>query len=184
MEINNLGIVGMVISMIIRLVVVGAAIFGIVMFVRTIKKSEKEGTKKTQVQGYVNLVLIFILIAAVAWILNMGWFRFILTFLCVPIIHTVFWAIVNINAARKLELVGTTKKLFLLSYVTYITPYLFLPDAGDEGPMYFFFGLIRNDVLSDIMMSVASICFIVNIAILIIEIVGLIKVKKKEKSQE
>jgi len=175
MEINNLGIVGMVISMIIRLMVVGVAIFGIVMFARKIKKSEQEGTKGARVRGYVILVPIFILIAAAAWILNMGWFRFILTFLCVPIIHTVFWAIVSINAARKLELVGTTKILFLLSYATYIVPYLFLPDGGDEGAMYFFFGLIRNNALSGIMMYVAEICFMVNIAILIIEIIILIK---------
>ena len=69
------------------------------------------------------------------------------------------------------------KKYIILSCTTYLLSYLLFPDGGDIGSMYLFFGLIRNDMIANIMMYIAPIIFIVNITVLILECLELKKCK-------
>jgi hypothetical protein len=63
----------------------------------------------------------------------------------------------------------------MLTYHTYnLLGYLSLPDGGDVGPMYVFFGLIHNDIVANISYIISSISFIGNIVLFILQIVEII----------
>ena len=60
---------------------------GIVIFIKSIISSRRnEHNIKLK---YTLIAVLFVIIAIVSWILNIGWLRFILTLLAVPIIHTI-----------------------------------------------------------------------------------------------
>ncbi len=151
-------------------VVLGGAIWGVV---RAIKKGSKYRA------FLIVLSLLCILIAAASWIFNMGWYRFILTFLLAPFIHAIIFFIVNFFMAPAAERSRSVKILNLFFCLTYLAMYLLFPDGGDHGPMYFFFGLVRNDVLSAVAMGVAFLAFAAHIALLVALITEGVRSKKK-----
>ena len=123
------------------------------------------------------LLLISAILVPISWFLNMGWFRFLLTFLTLPYIHFIVFIIINNISISKLFKSEKLKKYILLSCVTYISAYLLFPDVADIGEAYVFFGLIENDTIS-YESGVFSILFCIwNIAILIMEIIEIIKLK-------
>ena len=62
--------------------------------------------------------------------------------------------------------------------ITFLLCYIFLPDGGDYGEMYFFFGLIKSNVLSRIAEYIAEVAFIVHFVLFILQIVEMVKLKK------
>jgi len=65
--------------------------------------------------------------------------------------------------------------------VTYILTYILLPDAGDYGGMYFFFGLIHSDLLSGIDLHISIIAFEVHFVLFILQIIYAVKIKKDQE---
>ena len=150
-------------------------ITGIVILVKSIISSKKNGN---HLKLKYNLVAILLVIVATSsWVLNMGWLRFIMTFLAVPIIHTIAFMIINNFSLSYIDKSVKLKRFVILSYITYLAGYLFLPDGGDVGPMYVFFGLIHNDIIASISYNISSIAFVGNIVILFLQIVERKKIK-------
>lgn len=152
-------------------------ITGIVILVKSIISSKKNGN---HLKLKYNLVaILFVLIAIASWVLNMGWLRFIMTFLALPIIHTIAFMITNNFSLSYIDKSVKLKRFVLLSYITYLLGYLLLPDSSDYGPMYVFFGLIHNDIVANISYNISFVAFMGNIVLLILQIVERRKVKKE-----
>lgn len=150
-------------------VIVGGVIFAIVKA----RKNNFPNSKKIIVCTFVSII-----IAAVSWILNFGWIRFFMTFLLVPIIHGIVYFLVNLFFAKYTDQSPKMSRLNLLFIITYLIAYLLMPDGGDVGGMYFFFGLIHNDVLSGIASFISSIAVIGHIVLFVMQIVEIRKIKK------
>ncbi len=125
--------------------------------------------------------LVVILVAAVSWILNFGWFRVFLTIWMIPLIHAVIFFITNLFAVCYTDKSKTLKLLNRLFILTYILAYVFFPDGGDIGEAYFFFGLIHNDKLSYIAYAVSHIIFLAHIVLLILQIIQMVKIRKADR---
>lgn len=153
---------------------------GIFILVKSIISSKKN---ENHIKLKYNLVaILFVIIAIASWVLNMGWLRFILTFLAVPIIHTIAFMIINNFSLSYIDKSVKLKKYVVLTYITYLVGYLLLPDGGDLGSMYVFFGLIHNDVVASISYNISSIVFIGNIVLLILQLIERKKVKKENSN--
>ena len=121
-----------------------------------------------------------IIIAAFAWLLNFGWLRIFLTLLLIPTIHGVIYFISNVNFSKYTEESSKVNKLNIIYIVTYLSYYLLLPDGCDNGEMYFFFGLIKNNVLSNIASFVSEITLLAHIVFFFILIFECKKLKKNK----
>ena len=138
-----------------------------------IKKGKSDKFKKI-------IILTFgsIIIAAASWVFNFGWIRFFMTFLLVPVIHTIIFFLTNILLAMYTDRSSKMLKLNLWFVITYLSTYLFLPDGGDYGGMYFFFGLIHNNNLAYAASFIAEISAVVHVVLFVLQIVEVIKIKK------
>ena len=152
-------------------------ITGIVILVKSIISSKKDGSYLKLKYNLVAILLV--IIATASWVLNMGWLRFIMTFLAVPVIHTIAFMIINNFSLSYIDESVKLKRFVVLSYVTYITGYLLLPDSADIGPMYVFFGLIHNDIFANIAYNISSTAFAANIVFLILQLAERKKAKKE-----
>lgn len=150
-------------------------ITGIIILVKSIISSKKGDSLKLK---YTLISILCVIIAIVSWVLNMGWLRFIMTFLAVPIIHTIAFMIINSFTLSYVDKSAKLKRYIILSYITYLLGYILLPDGGDVGTMYVFFGLIHNNIVAGISYFLSSISFIGNIVILILQIIERTKIKK------
>ena len=149
-------------------------ITGMVILVNSIMSSRKNGNK-TKLK-YTLTSFLCIIIAIISWFLNFGWLRFFLTFLAV---HTIAFIIINSFSLSYIDKSAGLKRYVILTYITYLVGYLLLPDGGDVGSMYVFFGLIHNDVVASISYNISSIVFIGNIVLLVLQIIERRKIKKK-----
>jgi len=147
-------------------------ITGIVIIINSIISTKKD--RNNSKLKYNLISILFVIIAIVSWVFNMGWLRFIMTFLAVPIIHTIAFIIINSFSLSYIDKSVKLKRYVNLSYITYLLGYLSLPDGGDVGPMYVFFGLIHNDIVANISYIISSISFIGNIVLFILQIVEII----------
>lgn len=173
-QISNFLIKG--IGVLILTVTVGGLIFGVISLIRLLLKIKK--LNHPEIIKYYFFMILCLLVMVASWILNIGWFRLILTWLAFPIIHFVLFAILNGKAMLKLFLSQKLKIYTLLSYATYIISYLFLPDGGDYGPMYVFFGLLHNDIAAYIASVICEISFIAHIIISIFQLIEISKTKQ------
>ena len=121
---------------------------------------------------------IFIAIAAASWIFNPGWYRFLLTIVSVPFIHSTVFLYITTLAGKYICQSKSMKIYTMIYYITYIISYLFFADGGDYGPMYVFFGLIHNNEIASSMMGIAIDAFLANIVFMIMMIVKMIILKK------
>ena len=163
------------------ILVIVAVVIGVVLGARYIAKAHKRSkTHSDKISKiWYAIIIISVVIMFFSWIFNMGWYRFILIWIPIPFIHTIAFLFINIKTANKVSSFQSLKKYIIFSCTTYLLSYLLFPDGGDVGGMYLFFGLIRNDMIANIMMCIAPIIFIVNIAILILECVALKKCKSE-----
>lgn len=153
--------------------VIGLIVLGIVKTIKVLKKNDFYGKKRT-----ILISICYILVVLASWFLNMGWIRFFMTFLLIPFIHAVVFFLTNFFVTKYFDKSTKIKKLNIWFIISYLIAYLLMPDGGDIGGMYFFFGLIHNDTLSGIANSISSIAVIVHIVMFIMQIVEIKKIKK------
>ena len=144
-----------------------AAAYGIIKYIKYLRRPDR--IKQKSIPSTVCIV-----IAAVSWIMNMGWLRVFLTWFPIPILHTIFFKLVNIRVAKWVRLNRATLKTKLLSALScafYLLAYLLFPDVGDVGTGYMFFGLI-HDSRVEAFIPIAIIFFVANIAVMIIQFIN------------
>lgn len=107
-----------------------------------------------------------VLVMLASWLMNMGWLRLFGTWLLLPLHHSALFIAANLVSARNWDDDGEASTLMVYSHITFLLSYILLPDGGDIGPMYFCFGLVRNDTAAHIAFIAAVIVFIVHIVII------------------
>ncbi len=152
---------------------------GLFIFIASIVSLIKNGNKAKFI--YVIISILCVLIVAVSWIFNMGWLRFFLTFLTIPVTHAMIFMIANNFAASYVNKSVRLKIYVILSYVTYVLGYVLFPDFADYGPTYVFFGLIRNDVIADIAFTLSFFSFAAYIIVFVLQIIDTIIAKRKSR---
>ncbi len=126
------------------ILLIAAAIYGITKYLKNLKKPNRIRPKPL----YTIPSAVCVIVAAVSWIMNMGWLRVFLTWIPIPLIYSIFFIIASRRAARFITLNDADKKmrsLMISSHITYLLSFLFFPDFGDTGSPYVFFGLIHNN---------------------------------------
>ncbi len=131
------------------------------------------GKKKT-----ILMSLFCIIIVMASWFFNMGWLRFFMTIILIPFVHAVVFFLTNFFAAKYFDKSTKIKKLNLWFIVSYIIAYLLMPDGGDIGEMYFFFGLIHSNKLSGMADSLSFAAFVGNIVFFAMQVSEIKKIKK------
>lgn len=149
-------------------------ISGVIWAIVKTRKNNSFNFKKTIICTFGSII-----IAAASWIFNVGWFRFFMTILLVPIIHGIAFFLANMFFAKYTDRSLKMLRMNLLFIITYLIAYLFMPDGGDIGEMYFFFGLIHNDMLSKIAFLISSSAAIGHIVLFVMQIVEMMEIKKK-----
>ncbi len=117
-------------------------------------------------------------IAIVSWLFNIGLFRFCMIFTGLPFIHSMLFVVSNSLSANHIEEYDSVKKNVISSYVTYLAAHVLLPDAGDYGGMYVFFGLIQNSIVSLLCCGIAVLATIGNICYIIFQFSDIKAIKK------
>ncbi|MBO7520244.1 MAG: hypothetical protein J6T73_05640 [Clostridia bacterium] len=158
------------------ILVIAGVIFAAAVIIKAVILSSKNGNKSKI--KYILLCVFCVLTAAVSWILNFGWLRIIMTFTAIPLIHTATFIVINTLA---LPYADKSKRLTVygvLSFITYLSGYLLLPDSGDYGPSYMFFGLIKNDIITQASFYLSAVLLTSNVVFLILQITQRAKIKK------
>lgn len=159
-------------------------IAGVVLIIRFLVKRQKQkkqfqaNVKKPALKWRIMLPLTVIVMVA-SWIFNMGWFRIILMWVPLPLVHTIVFWVLNRKLATFASTFKELEKYIVISCVTYLLPYLLFPDGGDVGEGYLFFGLIRNDIVFNIALYMTPIAFSASIAVLIWEYIELKKCRAR-----
>lgn len=180
MNFNIFGLLATLIPMLIRFVAIFVlVVYCIIKLVRILGGESFLGRKKAVI-----LSIVYIFIAAISWVFNMGWLRFFLTIIFVPVIHAIAFLTVNLYSAKYFETSRNIKTLNLFFVITYLMLYLLLPDGGDYGGLYFFFGLIRDDVLAVIASCVSSLAFTAHAILLIMQLLEIRRINKSIKQKE
>lgn len=155
------------------LLLVGAAV-AIIFTVKNIMASVRM-QQKTRLL-YSTITALCIPLAALGWILNFGWARLLFTMTMVPFFYTAIFLTVNMMCAKKVEGSLILKICMPISFISYLGWHIFLPDSGDSGVMYTFFGMIRDinvvsffDRVSMVLGLIGIICIVVQLAVLIRE---------------
>lgn len=179
--ISNMGISFPIMPMLLLVLIIFDIVLGVKWVVRFFRKEAKiaKTNENREFKRWYRIIISSVFIMFVSWICNMGWYRIILTWIPIPLVHTIAFLIINIkfaNIASNYKFLG---KYIIFSSVTYLLTYFLLPDGGDGGGMYAFFTLVRNDTILNVMTYISLICFIVSIVVLFIEYLQL----KKYKSQ-
>ena len=120
------------------------------------------------------------LIAAAAWIFNIGWIRLILIFLAVPFIHSALFTVVNTLALPHLIHSVRLAVYTLITDITYVLMYAFLPDIGDADAGHVFFGLIYDYGIDEFWV-LSAVCLIVYIVFTVLQIIETVQTKKRVK---
>ncbi len=162
-----------VLMIVISVIAVAVAVGGVIWAVVKLAKSNSSKAQTMIILSFVSVV-----IAAVSWVMNFGWMRFFLTFLLIPMIHGIVYFLVNLYYSKYVDKTPKMLKLNMFFIITYLIAYLFMPDGADYGEMYFFFGLIQSNTLSNIANFISSFAVIGHIVLLIMQIVEVRKIKK------
>ncbi len=156
------------------LVIVGGTIIAIV-------KSYKQDNSKLNA---ILASLLCIVIAGSSWVLNMGWIRFIMTFMLIPFIHAIIFFLINLFTAGYIHKSKKLRNINIFSCLTYLLFYILLPDGGDVGETYVFFGLVHSNLFSNICNAISGCALLGHIVLLILQIVEVIKVKKSIANEQ
>ncbi|MBQ4137017.1 MAG: hypothetical protein IJD67_02800 [Clostridia bacterium] len=162
----------------IRLVaIVAIIIILIVKMIRSLRKNSSVRKKKA-----ITISVICIIIAAASFVFNMGWFRCIMLWMLIPVIHPILLFATNLYAAQYTDESSTLKLTNRLFIITYIAFWALFPDFGDIGPTYFLFGLVRNRALSYIAFALSGIAGSAHIILFIVQLVQFFMIKKRAKN--
>lgn len=157
------------------LAVIGLIVFGIIKCIQSVRKNYFSGKKRCVIVSMLSIA-----IGVASWFFNMGWFRFCLTLLLVPVIHSVIFFYMNLSAAKYFEKSPEIKKLNICFIVTFLIFYIIAPDfpIGNDGTMFFFFGLINNVVFTGFAILISAAALIGHIVVLLMQIAKINKTKK------
>lgn len=168
---------------IIVLIILALAILaGMVIIVRNWIQGKKS-RDYTKVK-YNLICVLCMVIAAVSWITNFGWVRFFMTLVTIPFIHAIVFFSINFFAVTQIKKSHMLKVLTLLSFVTYLCGYIFLPDGGDVGPMYVFFGLLHNDSMYGLCSAISWTGFAGNVVFMVLQMIEAIKIRRATKTAD
>lgn len=159
---------------VILVIVVGT----IIAIIKSYKKGEHSKRKG------ILLTLLWIAIAATSWIFNMGWIRFIMTFMLIPFVHAIVFFLINLFASKYVHKSEKLRKVLVMCCITYLLFYILLPDGGDIGEMYVLFGLIHNRALSNICKLICLFSLLGHIVLLILQITEILKIRKLSAAKE
>ncbi|MBE6760036.1 MAG: hypothetical protein E7554_08105 [Ruminococcaceae bacterium] len=123
-----------------------------------------------------------ILISIAGFIFNIGWCRIMLIFLLIPIWYPLLLVVSASASAPAMKQSALIRTCYIISHVFYVLSGLVLPDVGDEGPSYMFFGLIKYS--HDGLMVLSAAMFIVSIATMIIQIVVAASINKASRQSQ
>ena len=150
-------------------------IVGIIFIVKKVKQAKLNGVKISK--KWCLITIFTVVIMFLSWLFNIGWFRIILMWIPIPLLHTIFFMLINFKASAKVLSFKNLEKYMIYSCVTFLLSYLLFPDFGDIGGAYFFFGLIKNTFFSGIIIYVSVGLWIANIIFLVLEYLELKKCK-------
>ena len=156
------------------LAIVGLIIFGIIKIIQLMKKNNLLKNKKAL---FVSIACI--IIATASLVLNMGWLRFGMIFMLIPVIQPILFLVINLYASQffaESRILRITNILFI---VTYLIFWILLPDFGDMGPTYCLFNLVRNDAFTSMAFVVSGIAGITHIVFCVLQIIQFVKIKKQ-----
>ena len=153
-------------------VAVAVVVGGTIWVIAKIRKSKSLYSKKV-----ILYTVAAIVIAAISWILNMGWIRFFMTFLGIPFIHGIVFFLANMFFAKYTDRSRGMSALNLWFVISYLVVYLLLPDGGDYGEAYFFFGLIQSDALSGVAGLISNAAIVAHIVLFVLQIISMRKIK-------
>ncbi|MBQ9757701.1 MAG: hypothetical protein IJW15_04740 [Clostridia bacterium] len=126
------------------------------------------------------LALLFLmLIVALSWITNFGWYRLFGTLILIPFIHAIFVFAISVVGINYLDFKKIRAYNFLF-LITYLMSNIFLSDVNEEDVLMFF-GLIHNGVLCNIGNVIAIISLIAHLGLSILQI---IEIRRVDKSRE
>ena len=155
--------------------IIGFIIWGVVKLVKLIKKNNLVRNKKPLV-----ISIICIIIATASLVLNIGWIRFGMIIMLIPIIQPILFLMTNLYAS---QFFVDSPRLRITNYlfiVTYLIFWILLPDGGDIGPSYCLFNLVQNDAFTDVAWAISWIVGIAHIVLFVIQIIQFVKIKKKK----
>ena len=146
-----------------------AAVTGIVWLGIIIgRKFGGDAERKTRVLCLVPTV-ISILISLVGFVTNFGWGRFGMTFMLLPVWYPLLLVVSSSASASVIKKSASVRIIYVLSHVLYVLSGLAMPDGGDTGPSYVFFGLIKGDTSSMELPAIAM--FIHALVLMIVQII-------------
>ena len=128
------------------------------------------------------LSIICIIIATASLVLNMGWIRFGMIFMLIPIIQPILFLMTNLYASQFFVESPRLRIINFLFIITYLIFWVLLPDGGDIGPSYCLFNLVRNEVFTDVAFAVSWIVGTAHIVFFVLQIIQFVKFKKKKTS--
>lgn len=96
-----------------------------------------------------------------------------------PFLYSLVFLLIEIFSARKMEEAPSLKLLSVFSWISYLLSFLLLPDGGDTGSMYVFFGLLHSDPILSIAGSLCGMAVTASTALLIAQLCILLKIRKR-----
>ena len=168
-------IFSMILGIVQFVAIIGLIIWGIAKIIKLLKKNRLIKNKKPLV-----LSIICIVIATASLVLNIGWIRFCMIIMLIPIIQPILFLMTNLYAS---QLFVDSPRLRITNYLfiaTYLIFWVLLPDGGDIGPSYCLFNLVRNDAFTNVAWAVSGIVGIAHIVFFVLQIIKFVKIKKRK----
>ncbi len=159
-----------------------AATAVVYLIIRAIHHAQKIGKPLTTF--YTAATLFCFASVLLSGFFNIGWIRFILIVSGIALVHPIALIVIIHTALKFVDWSASIKVLIVSAYITYVLGYFLLPDGGDIGPVYMFFGLIRTDVVVNLAFLLSPCLLIANAVILIALVVTRFKLGKQMKRQE
>lgn len=135
-------------------------------------------TKSLKFDGKKNAVIVSIccvVVALASWVLNIGWLRFVLSIMLVPLIYGAMFLTTNVFAAKYSKKSTLLKWCNLLYMATYILANVLYPDVSGTvegvGDVYFLFGLVKNTSYTITIQNVAGVIVILHGLLFIVQLV-------------
>ncbi|MBR5517475.1 MAG: hypothetical protein IKV86_00435 [Clostridia bacterium] len=155
----------------------GVAVFCFVIFIWSLILCILK-IKNTKFEGKKNVVIVSvasIVVFAASWIMNMGWMRFIMTLLSVPLIYAAIFFTINIVAGKYFKSSPILKWCNVLYVLTFIAANVLYPDVAGTvkgvGDTYFLFGYIRNLESLETVQQIANILIVVHAVLFVVQLV-------------
>lgn len=141
-------------------------LIGICRFIHDKKTGDKTFTGTFP---YFLLSCTCIILVGISAVTNFGWIRFIFG---IPMfLHAIVLFIITSISSRFASSSPSLKHMIYVTYLTYLMSNIFMPDGGDTGPLYVFFGLVHGGSIADVCYAVSILSFVCNVILFIMQFV-------------